>query len=171
MGDSLEAELRRLAADNTLLINLELAGARYDPHAASTAMLRYAYLAVFSIFGYSWAWGPACEIIRAKIRGPKADPQTFGVLLLDAAPETRRVWIVREPQELQSISVQIGRELIFLPRERSDRDFYSRFAKLNTDGTFEAEMRGTEAPWPKKPMHLDDFGDPVLDAIIAGTLP
>lgn len=154
-GDLMGDELRRLGADATL--NLSLVGTRYRANEASTAMLRYAYLTAFSQLGYYYASGRSLDVVRRKISNPASEPHVFGVMQYDSPGTTRHFWIINEPEDLRSIAVQIGREVVFLPREREDSTFYDRFAARRRDGPiFEATFAATELTWPDAPRYILD---------------
>lgn len=143
----------------TARVTISLKGARFEPGPANVSMLRAAYLASHSLFGYSYSMHPRFDAVREQIRRP--GDRVLGVTaVIDGAadPSTRLMMVVMDPIDLQSVVVTMGRHSVFLPSLWSDVDIYARLARgAAEEPRFLADLVGKRGPWPQRPMHVLDL--------------
>jgi hypothetical protein len=84
---------------------------------AQLSYLRAAYLAAFAALGWRYVLGlPCLSLLRAQLADADAAILPPLALLDLRAPASRRqLFIVREPTELRSLAVVLGRYTVFLP--------------------------------------------------------
>lgn len=123
----------------------------YRHRNALIGWLRAAYLVAFAALGYRYILNPALKLVRQQL----ADENTlllkcFSLTAPGASPKERQVLIVEEPASLDSVLVQMGRHLVFLPTPTAGGlNLYDRLAQEQAQNRrFEENIRGKLWPWP-----------------------
>ncbi len=120
--------------------------------------LRSAYLVAFAKFGYSYAMNPLLKEVRAQISNPNKNLlRTFSITSASESPSTRRLMIVKEPAELQSVGVQFGRHFVFLPWP-TNPSLYSNIAPTPNVASqqINKSLKVDILAWPSGPEHFYD---------------
>lgn len=156
---SAEAELARLAEEGqgyqgqmTFYEDV-----RYRP--ALVGWLRAAYLAAFAALGYRYILRRELEIVRAQLADTTRDVlQVFSVTVPTAPSNERRILVVEQPEWLRSLSVQMGRHVVFLPGFPATPDLYESLAsQARHHQRLDEQVAGKLLPWPTKPQLSLDF--------------
>lgn len=143
----------------TAAFQLSLTRSRFEGRSANISMLRAAYLAAFALFGYTYAMDPRLDAVREQIRHPAQWALgTASIVEPHANRAARRIVVVLEPAELQSVAVTMGRHTIFLPSIWSTSNIYDVLsARARSESRLTDDIRGKVGPWPRRPMHVLDF--------------
>jgi len=154
----LEAWVLREVADDGR-IGFRLAG-NVSLIRARLSWVRAAYLAAFAAFGWRYAFQRSLARLRAQLVDPDADLLP-PLALLDhgASPERRRLFIVREPAELRSLAVVLGRYTVFLPSLENPQpfeDLADRLSRFFGAPAPRPRLVRIEIPWPVEPMYALD---------------
>ena len=128
------------------------------PRRAHLAVLRWAYLVSFALFGYRYVFNARLRPIRDQLASPDDEIlPVFSVTDVEQSRQERRVFFIREPQWLQSIAVQIGRHVVYLPDPWAHSTPYEEMARQSRAGQkLEVRIEGSMSKWPASPMHLFD---------------
>jgi hypothetical protein len=124
---------------------------------ARLSWVRAAYLAAFAAFGYRYAFLAQLAELRAQLANP--DVELLPPLTMvndDAPPDLRQLLLVREPVELRSLAVTIGRHTVFLPTLDQPRSFGATAAALGALAAAPGRrprLLGKEVPWPTEPRY------------------
>ena len=142
----------------------------HDEQLARVSLLRAAFVLAFAVFGYRFALAPSSEKIRRQILNPDENVICSWGLLEPKEPKTRRrLLILREPENLQSILVQIGRWSLFVQGPWSQRDLYATVEQLNSqEKSCKLTFKGTEIEWPTSPQYALDFANDKQQPELAG---
>ena len=128
---------------------------------AQLSYLRAAYLVAFAALGWRYVLGlPHLNLLRAQLADPDAALLPPLDLLDPGAPaERRQLLIVREPAELRSLTVVLGRYTVFLPWIEDPQPFEDLAAALKRrfgTATPSVHFSGKEIPWPTEPRYALD---------------
>jgi hypothetical protein len=129
---------------------------------AQLSHLRAAYLVAFTALGWRYVLGlPYLNLLRAQLADPDAALlPPLDLLDLGAPPERRQLLIVREPAELHSLAVVLGRYTVFLPWIEDPQSFEDLAAALKrlcgTPTPPPVHFSGKEIPWPAEPRYALD---------------
>lgn len=130
----------------------------FSPRRADVAMLRSSFLVAFAKFGYSFALHRETAIVRRQILEPDREIiSRFAVLAPNENTSARCLFIVREPEALASVVVQMGRHAVFLPSTGSGIDIYQEIASRTGPV---GNLSGISVPWPTRPEYVLDRRDP-----------
>jgi hypothetical protein len=147
------AEMERLTAEgrSDWEMRVDFCDDLHDVQRARVGWLRSAYLATFAVFGYTHALGRALNAVREQIVAPeKPIIDNYHFIKPDARMEDRAIVIIKSPEGLAGMAVQIGWHLVFLPRRGAD-DFYAHLS-----ATRPSEVTGDAIDWPKRAMYVAD---------------
>lgn len=141
---------------STLTFELDR-GFRYRP--ALVGWLRAAYLVAFAAMGYRYVLHPNLLSVRRQLAEPTAAHLgIFSGIDSEAHPDARRLLLVNEPVPFRSLLVQMGRNLVFLPRREGEGDLYQRLAaELTPDRLYTTKFTGEPMHWPDEPTHAEDW--------------
>lgn len=130
---------------------------QWEERASHLAYLRWAYLVAFAMLGYRYILSPLNRILHLQLVQPdQVHIPVFSVTdpLLDK--RTRRVVIVKEPTELESLVIQLGRTAVFLPWQ--DNNLYEHLRQDSAAATsMSVQIHGDLLVWPTKPVLALDF--------------
>lgn len=131
-------------------------GFRHRP--ALVGWLRAGYLAAFAALGYRYIMRASLDVVRQQLVNPQDEVlRVFSVTIPGRiSKEERRILLVQRPTWLNSVAVQIGRHIVFLP---SLEDTPIPFESLAQKAGQQARERiaGKLIPWPTRPEHALDF--------------
>ena len=138
-------------------ITITFSNDRHSPRRARVTWLRHAYLALFAVGGYHYIFQPGLAIVRKQIKEPDVEhiPRFLGVLPGEHLWSERRIISISEPEWLQSLAVQIGRYVAYLPKP-GDADFYVRLAEERI--VRQRKFTGEAIGWPIEPRFGIDPG-------------
>lgn len=131
---------------------------RFDRSKVAIAQLRHAYLAAFSMFGWSYVMRSDLQPVRDQVADPHPSiippSAVVPVSVLEVDPEWKGLcMLLFNEGEPRSLGVVIGRELVHLPHPLSSNpDLYDQLPTHSTRVDFNAPS----APWPKRPSYLLD---------------
>lgn len=127
---------------------------------ARLSWVRSAYLAAFAAFGWRYALLSQLETLRAQLADPETELLPPLAMIDDTASlDRRQVLIVREPAELRSLAVVIGRHTVFLPSPENPQPFEATataLATLSATPVPRPQLVGKEIPWPTEPRYALD---------------
>lgn len=151
------AEFERLASGilvPDMGFKIHLNGDKVSFRRAQVGWLRAGYLAAFAVLGYSYILHPCMAPLRKQFANPtKVIIPKFYMRIPYADTRARRILIVREPQVFRGIAVQVGRQMVFLPR-LGDSALYDR---LGTEPARNILLEGVLSRWPEGPSFGLDF--------------
>lgn len=159
--ETYRAELDRLVDAGTREWSLNLALVpRVRYRRALLGWLRAAYLAAFAALGYRYILRPQLALVREQLQKPDDRViEDFSATMPRAPATERRLLLVEKPTALRSLTVQMGRHLVFLPGLDSDADLYTRLTRERAakNELFHAKLSGKTIPWPGRPEFALDF--------------
>jgi len=122
-------------------------------------LLRAAYLAAFSVFGYRYILGEALGIVRSQIRNPdeKIIP-VFRSTNEAKDPRKKLIAFINEPPLHSGLMVQLGRDTFHLPFNPDDTTFYSHLEDTIKEHP-SITMKATVLDWPTQPEYRRDFNN------------
>jgi hypothetical protein len=132
---------------------------KHDPderRRADIAWLKAAYLVTFARWGYSYAFFPALQIVRAQLAHPGDEIiRQFKLEKRSSPRDTRFLIMVREPPELRGVAVGMGQHTVLLPTDGRDMSIYERLeSALRATPTL--RFVGDTYHWPVAPTHSID---------------
>jgi hypothetical protein len=132
---------------------------RLRHQAALVGWLRAAYLVAFAYFGYHYVLDARLRLVRLQIADPHvAHIRIFSTTVPDAHPKARRMLLVREPAEYQSVMVQMDRHVVLLPSPEDSRELYPRLVTIMKPGQMqEVKITGKDLTWPTEPRYIMDL--------------
>jgi hypothetical protein len=127
---------------------------------ARLSWVRAAYLAAFAALGYRYAFLAQLAQLRAQLVNPEM-PLLPSLTMIDdrAPPGGRQLLLVREPAELRSLAVTMGRHMVFLPAPDEPQPFAATAAALGAHAEAprpRLRLLGKEVPWPVEPQYALD---------------
>jgi hypothetical protein len=129
----------------------------YVPKDAHLSWLRAAYLAAFTLWGYSYILRQSVRQVRLQLAHPNEELiRSWSITEPGNPPDLKQMMIVREPEWLHSLLVRMGRHSVFLPW--GDHDVYGHIAQdvdRHTRGDF--TLHGETFDWPKQPVFAFDL--------------
>lgn len=130
---------------------------RFQYRSALISWLRAGYLAAFAALGYRYIGRESLKVVREQIRAPNFDIiNFFSSTSVDAPSDERGILLIEDPATLRSVSVRMGRYMVFLPTLDADEHFYARLeTEAKTLGRIHAAS-GKTIPWPNRPKFLLD---------------
>jgi hypothetical protein len=127
------------------------------PVRAPLSWVRAGYLAAFAALGWRYAFLKHLNPLRAQLADPTANLlPPLAMVDLGAPRDRRELLVVREPNELRSLAVVLGRYTVFLPGLEDPQPFeaisaaLAQFAELPTP---RPRYVGKSIPWPTKPRY------------------
>ena len=143
--------------------NLELRKG-FRPRPAYYALLRDACLVAFATLGYRYTFSPQLRPVREQLADTGTEMlRVFSVTIPKADKAARLIILVEEPTWLESIAVQMGRHLIFLPPlEGGDRLYENLATESDRGNDFDSTMKGKIVAWPYGPEHALDLAKDVM---------
>ena len=132
-------------------------GFRHRP--ALVGWLRAGYLAAFAALGYRYIMRAGLAVVRQQLANPEEDIlRVFSVTMPGRIPrEERRILLVQRHTWMNSVAVQIGRHVVFLPSlEDAWPSLYEDLAERAGEQADE-RIAGKLIPWPAKPRYALDF--------------
>lgn len=118
--------------------------------------LRAGYLAAFAKLGYAYILRPEVRPVIEQLQDVESDRLSdYIVWNVGTASPERRMVLVEQPAELQSIAVTMGQATVFLPSLDPGTDIYSQLPLMREQG--ELQVSGKEMPWPREPEFALDF--------------
>lgn len=129
----------------------------FKKQAALVSWLRAGYLAAFAALGYRYIIREPLDVVREQISNPEAEIiDIFSTTTADAPSGERRILLISEPRWMDSVCVQMGRHMVFLPPVRRCDGFYARFEKEVRQHSEAGDISGKVVPWPSRPTYLLD---------------
>ena len=129
----------------------------FHRQAALVSWLRAGYLAAFAALGYRYIIRESLAVVREQISSPEAEIiDIFSMTTADAPSGERRILLISEPRWMDSVCVQMGRHMVFLPPVRRCDGFYARFEKEVRQHSEAGDISGKVVPWPSRPTYLLD---------------
>ncbi len=129
-----------------------------DRRRAQIALLRAAFLAAFTAFGYRYALRSSLDVVRHQIASPDDELiERFALHFTEPTKVRGLAWMER-PRSLESVVVQIDEHVVFLPGLKPVRapGIYERLA-ARTRWPFSRQtarhMRWHNVEWPASPRH------------------
>jgi hypothetical protein len=127
---------------------------------AQLSWVRAAYLVAFASFGWRYVLLlSSLNLLREQLADPDADLlPPLALLDLDASPERRELLIVREPAELRSLAVVVGRYTVFVPWLEEPQSFEDLAGALGRlpGAPPRVHFSGKKVPWPTEPRYAFD---------------
>jgi hypothetical protein len=122
----------------------------YSPQRARVGWLRSAYLVAFAALGYRYIAREVMDPIRRRIANPAStDLEYFSITNPRAKPTQRQILRIDLTRELDSVVVQMGRHVVFLPGFRAGQNLYDHLASFAKQGQYlKFELHGDVLPWP-----------------------
>jgi hypothetical protein len=132
-----------------------------DQRRAQIALLRAAFLAAFTAFGYRYALRTSLDVVRQQIANPDDEVIERFILHFREPMKVRGLAWMERPRTLESVVVQIDEHVIFLPGVKPVRapDIYERLAaraRWPFGRQTARSMRWHDYPWPTSPGHAFD---------------
>jgi hypothetical protein len=129
---------------------------RYDDTRARLSWIRSAYLAAFAAFGWAYILRGVMDPIREQLQKP--DERIIpNHILRDTTtpPDTRRILLVDNPDELQCVAVVMGEHTVLLPgmfRTQTFEEITDALAsQRGEEGRVSVNLNGKELPWLARP--------------------
>jgi hypothetical protein len=130
---------------------------RMLPVRAQLSWVRAAYLAAFAALGWRYVFLRYLEPVRAQLADPAAKLLPPLAMVDPAAPRDRRqLLLVREPHELRSLAVILGRYTVYLPGLEDPQpfeDLSASLARLSAQAPPRPQLVGKQIPWPAEPRY------------------
>jgi hypothetical protein len=138
---------------------------RADVRRTYVSLLRSAYLIGFARLGYAFAFSKSMKIVKEQIRNPDdLLIEQWSLYGPREAATARTMVIIREPEEIRSLGVALGRQLILFPITSDDLGFYPRLVEyLRSQGTALLKPVGDWYSLPSEPVYEFDFQLPDRD--------
>jgi hypothetical protein len=112
-----------------------------------------------------YAFAPALKVVHRQLdRYDEEIIPHFKLTNRDASRESRGLFYVRRPRELEGVAVWMGQHIVLLPPHGRDIAFYDRIAPL-ISRTENISLQGDAYYWPKEPKHTLDvqaFDSPLV---------
>lgn len=126
----------------------------YRDRLARVGLLREGYLAAFAAFGYRYALSEELAVVRDQINEPLSEAiPAFSGITPEGEPQDRYIGVARGEGVEGTLVVKIGRNLVFLPFERSGSEAYSYLGQGQGDCQLTLSPAWT---WPRRPAYLLD---------------
>jgi hypothetical protein len=130
------------------------------PARAQLSWVRAGYLAAFAALGWRYAFLRLLNPLRAQLADPSADLLPPLAMVDPQAPrDCRQLIVVKQPDELRSLAVRMGRHTVFLPGLEQLQSFETLSAALARFSQLPAprpQLVGKQIPWPAKPRYTLD---------------
>lgn len=129
----------------------------YSERRARISFLRTAYLAAFATLGYRYTLRPVLDIVRKRIKCPDKEViKYFSVPLPQDRSFGQNIILLREPDWVKGIAIELDHSLYLLPLRDGDDNFYRRPEGLKLAGQT-INFRGEPFRWPRYPEYRLDF--------------
>jgi hypothetical protein len=132
---------------------------------ADVAWLKSAYMVAFATWGYMYVFAPGLKIVQHQLdRYDKEIIPHFKLTKVAASRQSRGLFYVRRPRELEGVAVWMGQHIVLLPPDGRDTTFYDRIGPL-IDRTENVSLQGDAYYWPTGPKHTLDvqaFDSPLV---------
>jgi len=132
---------------------------------ADVGWLKSAYMVSFATWGYMYAFAPALKIVHRQLdRYDEEIIPCFKLTNRDASRESRGLFYVRRPRELEAVAVWMGQHIVLLPLHGRDITFYERIGPLISPAE-NITLQGDAYYWPTEPKHTLDvqaFDSPIV---------
>jgi hypothetical protein len=134
---------------------------KFFPWRTLVSWTRSAYLAVFAALGWTFIFQPETNPIRVQLM----DPDNYSMPRIiapnpTAQIHTRLIQLTSEPVDLKSITVLIGKYVVFLPDPTDPRSLeqlaFSIESRRSNAKLHETRLTGHQIPWPTKPVYRWD---------------
>lgn len=123
---------------------------------ADVGWLKSGYVVAFATWGYMYAFAPALKVVHRQLdRYDEEIIPCFKLTNRDSSRESRGLFYVRRPRELQGVAVWIGQHIVLLPPHGRDIAFYDRIAPL-INRAENITLQGDAYSWPTEPKHTLD---------------
>jgi hypothetical protein len=134
---------------------------QYVMASVQAGWLRAAYLVAFARYGYRYCLRRLFNPVRAQIADPTGRHiERFYVVGASPPRDGRQLLSVATPRSMRSLTVVMGRHMIFLPGFHADSD--TLYQRLGQRALWPPPSRSlrfgvTRHSWPSKPEHSLDF--------------
>jgi HNH endonuclease len=130
------------------------------PVRAQLSWVRAAYLAAFAALGWRYVFVKYLKPLRAQLADPTAELlPPLAMVNLTAPQDRRQMLLVREPHELRSLAVVLGRYTVYLPGLEDPQpfeDLSAALARLSAQKPPRPQLVGGQIPWPTEPRYALD---------------
>jgi hypothetical protein len=132
---------------------------------ADVGWLKSAYMVAFATWGYMYAFTPALKIVHRQLgQYDEEIVPHFKLTNRDTSRESRGLFYVRRPRELEGVAVWMGQHIVLLPPHGRYITFYDRIAPLISRAE-NISLQGDAYYWPTEPKHTLDvqaFDSPLV---------
>jgi len=130
-----------------------------DARRERAAWLKAGFLIAFAAWGYRYALRPILNRIRAQIAEPDSPTLERAAFRDSNQGERGGRWliIVRQPEDLRCVLVEIDDWRVMLPDFTPEPDFYERLSAAMIRRGTSATYTGDLMPWPEQPLYALDY--------------
>jgi hypothetical protein len=112
-----------------------------------------------------YVFAPGLKIVQRQLdRYDEESIPHFKLTNVAASRESRGLFYVRRPRELEGVAVWMGQHIVLLPPDGRDLSFYDRIAPL-IGRAENISLQGDTYHWPTEPKHTLDvqaFDSPLV---------